>query len=68
MTQTAVSRASEGARERGKGMDRETEGEKHVQGCRLGFRQKCQMSQRHSGKTVLFNMAPQSPTQAGNLQ
>lgn len=34
----------------------------------LGFRQKCQMSQRHSGKTLLFNMAPQSATEAANLQ
>lgn len=24
-----------------------------------GFRHKCQMSQRHSGKTLLFNVAPQ---------
>lgn len=34
----------------------------------LGFTQKCQMSQRHSGKTLLFNMAPQSATEAANLQ
>lgn len=34
----------------------------------LGFRLKCQMSQRHSGKMLMFNMSPQSAMEAENLQ
>lgn len=33
-----------------------------------GSHRKCQMSQRHSGKTLLFNMAPQSAVEAANPQ
>lgn len=55
-----------------RGMDRGTEQENdRAAGWRaneLGFRQKCQMSQRHSGKTLLFNMAPPSATEPANLQ
>lgn len=35
---------------------------------RLRFRPKCQMSQRHSGKTLLLIMAPQSAVEAENSQ
>lgn len=50
--------------------EREREG---GESCRLqrqglGFRLKCQMSQRHSGKMLLFNMSPQSAMEAENLQ
>lgn len=52
--------------ERGDG-ETHREGEK-LQAGDLGFRQKCQMSQRHSGKALLFNMAPWSVMEAENVQ